>query len=130
MAVFLVDYENECDRLLDGIPYAKLSMDDEIIFFYSKRVCRVSMEMHEKLEQIPAKKSYIKVDAETPNALDFQLVSYLGARIHNKPLEKYYILSKDKGYDCVCDFWLYNDVTVKRIEQMSRYIDIDKSILQ
>ena len=43
----------------------------------------------------------------TKNALDFQLSSYLGYIIReneDKPYN-YYIVSKDKGFECIINFW-------------------------
>lgn len=37
--------------------------------------------------------------------MDFQLSSYLGYLIAKNPEDKYYIVSKDKGYDVLCLFW-------------------------
>ena len=58
------------------------------------------------------------------NALDFQLSTYLGACVQKHPEKKYYIISKDSGYDYVCDFWKNTNVYVKRIARFSYYSDI------
>lgn len=127
VACFLIDYENESERMLEGISIVSLTENDEIIIFYSKRVGRISMEMHQRLEKIPAKKTYIKVETNSSNALDFQLVTYLGACIHNKPTREYYIISRDTDFDCVCKFWANYNVFVKRINQFCNYADIKKT---
>lgn len=121
MACFLIDYENECGRLLEGISLLGLSKKDEIIFFYSKSAPHITFNLHKELEKIPAKKLYIEVETGTANSLDFQLSSYLGACIHHNPDKAYYIVSKDNGYDCVCRFWMNKNVFVKRIERLYRY---------
>lgn len=105
MACLLIDYENESGRMLEGISFLELREDDEIIFFYSLNASRITMELHRELEKIKAKKIYIKTETGTPNSLDFQLSSYLGACIQKYPQKKYYIVSEDHGYDCVCHFW-------------------------
>ena len=130
MATFFVDYENESDRLLDGILFANLKYEDEVFIFYSNRSGRISMNMHEILEQVHAKKTYIKAETGTPNALDFQLVTYLGACIHNKPLKEYYIVSNDCGFDCVCKFWSQHNVLVRRISRFGHYVDVDNNFLE
>ncbi|MDE5985581.1 MAG: hypothetical protein K2H13_10050 [Eubacterium sp.] len=124
MACFLIDYENESGRVLEGISLLNLTSNDEIIFFYSKKVTRITMELHRELERIPAKKLYIKIETGMPNSLDFQLSSYLGACIQKNPNQEYYIISKDCGYDCVCRFWRNINVRVNRIEQCCYYAQI------
>lgn len=121
MACFLIDYENENGRLLEGISLLGLGKNDEIIFFYSKHAAHLTMELHRELERIPAKKLYILVESGTQNALDFQLSSYLGACIQKSPKKEYYIISKDHGYDCICRFWKNKNINVKRIERFSYY---------
>ncbi|MDE6506362.1 MAG: hypothetical protein K2K71_03800 [Eubacterium sp.] len=126
MACFLIDYENESGRLLEGISLLGLNKNDEIIFFYSKNASHITMELHKELERIKVKKLYIKTEPGTQNSLDFKLSSYLGACIQKNPKKKYYIVSKDCGYDCVCRFWNNKNVYVKRIEKFCYYADINK----
>lgn len=116
MACILIDYENLSGRKLEGISLLGLTKKDEIIIFYSENASRLTMELHKELERIPSKKLYIKAETGTQNSLDFQLSSYLGACIQQNPSKKYYIASKDHGYDCVCRFWRNKNVYVKRLE--------------
>ncbi|MDE6469702.1 MAG: hypothetical protein K2L19_01590, partial [Eubacterium sp.] len=119
IACFLIDYENESGRALEGISLLGLTKNDELIFFYSKNAARITMELHRELERITAKKLYIKLETGTPNSLDFQLSSYLGACIQKNPEKEYFIVSKDCGYDCVCQFWKNKNIFVSRIERFS-----------
>ena len=48
------------------------------------------------------------------NALDFQLVSYLGYMIASKRDCHYVIISNDKGYDPVSCFWQERGIQIKR----------------
>ncbi len=121
MARFLIDYENEGGRVLEGISLLNLTENDAIILFYSRRASRITMELHEEFERIPAKKLYIKVETGAENALDFQLASCLGAFVHQNPNDEYYIISKDRGYDCVCHFWKSRRIFVERIERFCYY---------
>lgn len=121
MACFLIDYENELGRSLEGISLLGLTQNDEIIFFYSKNADNITIELHTELERIQAKKLYIKVEAGRKNSLDFQLSTYLGACIQKHPEKEYYIVSKDSGYDSVCNFWKNTNIYVKRIERFSHY---------
>lgn len=124
MACFFIDYENLGGTALECIAAAKLKKSDEIVIFYSKNASKMSFEFHEKLENIKTKKTYILVDADVPNALDFQLSSYLGACVQNNPAQKYYIISKDRGFDCVCRFWQRRNSFVERINGFYNYANI------
>lgn len=83
------------------------------------------MELHKELEKVKAKKLYITIETGSPHSLDFQLVSYLGACVKEHPKKKYFIISKDTGYDCVCHFWKNRKIDVKRIERFCYYADIN-----
>lgn len=121
MACFFIDYENQSGRALEGISLIGLNKSDELIFFYSENSSRITMELHKELEKIKAKKLYIPVGGGIPNSLDFQLSTYLGACIQKNPQKKYFIISKDKGFDCVCHFWRNKNIFVKRIERFCYY---------
>lgn len=121
MAYFFIDYENLSGRALEGISLVKFRKSDELIFFHNKTLVKISFELHKELEQIKAKKKYILVETGTGNALDFQLSSYLGNCISKSPDAQFYIVSKDRGFDCVCHFWQKRDIRVKRLEQLYEY---------
>ena len=123
MACFLIDYENESGGMLDGISLLGLKRNDEIVFFYSENASHLTMDLHKELESIQAKKLYIEAESGKKNALDFQLVSYLGSCIKEFPKKKYYIVSKDGGFNCVCKFWTKRKVDVKRIDKLCYYIN-------
>ena len=121
MACFLVDYENEGGRNLEGISFAGLTEEDELIIFYSKKSYSINMERHKELERVKAKKFYIQIEVGSPNALDFQLSTFLGACIHKNPNNTYYIVSKDHSFEYVCRFWKDKGVYVKRIREFYNF---------
>lgn len=103
MAIYLVDYENTQNLL--GIN--ALSENDYVIIFYSQKASSLSFEIHKEILSSKAVVEYKCVDVGSQNALDFQLVSYLGYLIkQNENSEcKLYIVSKDKGFSFVATFW-------------------------
>ena len=126
MACFLIDYENKAGKALENISLLNLTEEDEIIFFHSKNTTKITLELHLELEKTPAKKVYISADTGIPNALDFQLSSYLGACIQENPGREYCIVSKDTDYDCVCSFWQKQDFSVRRLGEIYEYVKPDK----
>ena len=121
MACILIDLENEKGTVLEGISLLNFSKNDEIVVFYSNSVPYITMELHKEFETIKAKKEYIKVETGKTNALDFQLSTYLGFCIQKNPKNNYYIVSKDRDFDCVCRFWQNRSINVKRIDRFCYY---------
>ena len=76
MAFYLVDYENVNTEGLQGVE--QLTAADEVIIFYSEHADRLTFDLHRRLNESKAQIHYFKVGACKKNALDFQLVSYLG----------------------------------------------------
>ena len=99
--IYLVDYENVPNTGLEGIE--NLTENDRVIIFL-KENNTFKAKTHVKLERALAQKEYIFVNADTANALDFQLVSYLGILSTENPREQYVIISKDQGYDAAIKF--------------------------
>ncbi len=110
---YLVDYENVHKSGLNGIE--ELRRTDTVIIFYSENADSLSFELHHYLAQSKAVVKYIKVDTEGKNALDFQLSSYIGYLIGRNEHCKCYIVSNDKGYHNVRDFWKKRDAKIRMV---------------
>ena len=76
MSIFLVDYENVSASGLDGLE--KLTEEDVVYIFYTENADRLTFDAHRRLLESRAAVRYYKVESGTKNALDFQLVSFLG----------------------------------------------------
>ena len=101
---YLVNYENTKQKGIEDISYLKEG--DNLVVFYSVVCDNIPLSLVEKLNKIGVKLSAIKAKVGTKNALDFQLSSYLGYLIKEFGSNaQYYIVSDDKGYGCLCDFW-------------------------
>ncbi len=115
MNYFLIDYENiRCD----GIKELKDIKDgDALIMFYSDQCKNISLDVLNDVFSRKITYQSFKASVGTKNALDFQLSSYLGYLIgkSSAPATNYYIVSNDKGYDCLCDYWKSLSVNVRRI---------------
>lgn len=119
MNFFLIDYENVKLRPNDEV--IRCEEGDEVIVFFSSCCKNIQMDAIEDIMRKQAIFSCIEVYAGSGNALDFQLSSYLGYLIGlGYENANFYIVSNDKGYDCLCDFWqnLYN-VNVKRLPRVA-----------
>lgn len=99
--IALIDYENVGSNGLKGVE--NISSKDKIIIFY-KENSTLTMSAHKKLECSKAEKEYICVKKNTKNALDFQLVAYLGLLCYKEPDKEYAIISNDGGFDSAIEF--------------------------
>lgn len=120
--IYLVDYENVNLYGMTGIE--KLEADDRVIVFLGNTMGAIPFEWHIRISDAPAKVKYIKCGKVCKNYLDFQLATYCGYLMSGLESEKVFIVSKDKGFDSVIDFWTDNKENVK----ISRVETIDESL--
>lgn len=113
MATFLIDYENVGVPGLDGL--TKLIEKDIIYIFYSENADRLTFGLHKRLSESRAQINYMKIGIGSKNALDFQLASFLGYLVSQNPKETFYVVSKDKGFDCLSKFWSKKNTTVNNV---------------
>jgi hypothetical protein len=103
MKAYLIDFENVKSKGLTGIE--QLSEDDKVIIFYSENSDTISFEMHRKVMTSKADIEYLKVRVGGKNALDFQLSTLLGYLLAKEIYSHILIISGDKGFDKLHDFW-------------------------
>lgn len=111
MKAFLIDFENVKSKGLEGIE--NLTEDDKVIIFYSENSDTITFEMHKKVLACKADIEYFKVHVGGKNALDFQLSTLLGFLVAKKEFSHIFIISNDKGFDFLHDFWSGNYVDDK-----------------
>lgn len=110
MAIYLIDFENVHSDGLKGIE--KLERSDECYIFYSEHAGVLTFNMHKKITESRAKMYYVEAQVGMKNALDFQLVSYLGYMLREKPEATYCLISNDKAFELVSKFWQDKGVNV------------------
>lgn len=103
MKIFLIDFENVKSKGLTGID--QLEADDTVIIMYSENSDTISFEMHQKVMTCKADVEYFKVHVGGKNALDFQLSSLLGYIVARGEHSHIFIISNDRGFDFLHDFW-------------------------
>lgn len=103
MAVYLIDFENVTSAGISGIQ--RLTKEDKVYIFYTVNASNMSFAAHLNLLSSPAEVIYYNVTSGGKNALDFQLASFLGYLISKGEDKDFYIISNDKGYDHVKNFW-------------------------
>ena len=110
MAVYMIDYENVKTGGLNGI--SRLTDADRVIIFYSENANRLTFDLHQRLMASTAQIEYREVSVGGHNALDFQLVTYLGFLIAQEPNGQYLIISNDRGFEYVVNFWRRDGLSI------------------
>lgn len=100
---YFIDYENVHKTGFKGL--LNLSSNDNVIIFYSGNADKITFNLHKEIVDSKADITYFEVKAGGKNALDFQLSTYLGYLIGNKKKTRCYIVSNDRGFEFVRDFW-------------------------
>ncbi|MCQ2408475.1 MAG: PIN domain-containing protein [Oscillospiraceae bacterium] len=102
MRLFLIDYENVNAAGLRGIGQADRS--DRIILFYSHAANTLSFEIMDEMMDSGIMPERVCLEHTGKNALDFQLVTFLGYLIAKEKADSYYIISKDFGFQSAIRF--------------------------
>lgn len=102
----MIDFENVKSKGLTGIDL--LSNNDKVIILYSENSDTISFDMHKKVLESTADIEYLKVKVGGKNALDFQLSTLLGFLVAKGDNSHIFIISNDKGFDKLHDFWNVN----------------------
>ena len=114
MGIYFVDYENVGDQGLAGA--RSLTEKDRIIVFYNDRIKSIAFDAYIEMTETRAKVEHIKIVKTGKNYLDFQLITYLGFLLGKGEKDFVYLITKDKGFDSVVDFWKGRNVNICRRE--------------
>ena len=109
---YLIDSENVGDSWISLLLSA--APEDEILVFYTLKSPHMSYRNLILLKQSPREVCFIEC-CEGANALDFQLCTELGYRIHEAPACEYVIVTNDTGYDAVVKYWKQRSIAVRRL---------------
>ena len=109
MAVYLIDYENVYIDGLQGVE--KLTEQDAVHIFYTQNRCGLTFGLYQQLISCKAGihlnevAMSLKNNEPVKNALDIQLMMYVGYVIGTKQSEQIYIISKDKDFRLGLEFY-------------------------
>ena len=99
---FFIDLENVRSYGLEGI--LLLKPDDKVYVFYSDNANTLTIPTIESLNESSATVKYIKTNYTGANAMDFQIVTLLGASIEKEKEGRFYIISHDNGFRSAVKF--------------------------
>ena len=99
---YLVDTENINTCWINI--FKNMKKQDQMLLFYTENTPYLSYEYMNDLFELERRPEMIRCKTGR-NALDFQLVSHLGYLIHNDKSQSYVIVTKDKAYKVVAEYW-------------------------
>ncbi len=100
---FIVDFENTDCRGLKGVQY--LEKEDKLDIFFSQCCSKIEMEYWEEIRNSGCEFHICKLEHSGQNALDFYIASYVGELFGQGCCELVAIVSRDKGFSAVRDYW-------------------------
>lgn len=109
---YYVDSENVGDEWIKLLE--KADDDSHFLIFYTTKSPHMSYPSVVKLLSLNKNLEFILCH-EGNNALDFQLVTYLGYQLYKEPEHDIYIVSKDTGFDAIIHFWEERNISIHRI---------------
>ena len=110
MNIYFIDYENTKLHGLYGIE--KLGRFDKVIIFYSENAQSITIDCMKSINDTKAKVTLEHAEIGRHDFLDFQLSSYLGYMVRKHSFADFFIVSADKGYECLESFWKNKGVNV------------------
>lgn len=114
MMHLLIDYENVNYCGLNGIEY--LTDEDSITFFFSNSSNKIPKNRMQQILDSGCKFDICKLANTGKNAVDFYIASAVGEIFAHNPNVNIGIVSEDKGFKAVRDYWL------KRMNPSSRLV--------
>ena len=111
MKYYLIDTENVGSDWIRLIEKAKAK--DRFVLFWTKNSPRVTYQDLQTITDPQIQMEAVQFHTGQ-NALDFQLVSYMGHILNKRAKAQFIIVSKDHGYDPVAEFWSEKGYNVSR----------------
>ena len=106
----LIDYENVQPKslaLLDGVPF-------KVYVFHGANQTKVSIEFARKLQKLGENATYVQIEGNGSNALDFHIAFTIGELSKADPSGYFHIISKDTGFDPLIRYAKQRKILVQR----------------
>ncbi|MCC8043934.1 MAG: PIN domain-containing protein [Clostridiales bacterium] len=110
---FLIDYENVGESGLDGLEY--LESTDTLAIFYSVSHDKISRKMIDRIMDSGCCFETYRLKKTGKNALDFYIISRVGELLGSGYSGKLVVISKDKGYCAMRDYWTARGIPSQRM---------------
>lgn len=110
---FMIDLENTRSKGLQGAEY--LSPDDQVTIFYSQSCMKVEKGRLQQIIDAGSILDICRLQRVGKNALDFYIASRIGEVFGSGYRGTVAIVSGDKGYEAIRDYWANCAVSAGRV---------------
>ena len=110
---FMIDYENVREAGLSGVEH--LCDTDALTIFYSASCDKVSKGVMDSILKSGCRFMAVRLKRTGKNALDFYIVSQIGELFGEGFEGKVVVVSRDKGYIAMKDYWAGRGIPESRI---------------
>lgn len=107
----LVDVENVRDAGFVGAEW--LTSEDGLVIFYSTCCDKVRRGIMETIESSGCYLDAVKLEKTGKNALDFYIASYIAELASGSSCDEIAVVSKDRGFQAVLDYWKWRKPRLK-----------------
>ncbi len=91
----LIDYENVQPKSISILDQEYF----KVIFFVGENQSKINFDLADAIQNLGNKASYVKINGNGPNALDFHVAFYIGQLAKENPDAFFHIISRDKGFE-------------------------------
>ena len=122
MNIYFIDSENVNKDYIDDLEL--LSRGDRVIVFVSEMSHKLDYWSVSKIIKAKSRFQVVNCLCGAKDALDKQLISYVGFEVRMNKKCNYYIISNDKGFDVLEPFWEQIGRNVKRYDSIRESFNI------
>ncbi len=87
----LIDYENVQPKSISILDQEYF----KVIFFVGENQSKINFDLADAIQNLGNKASYVKINGNGPNALDFHVAFYIGQLAKENPDAFFHIISRD-----------------------------------
>jgi len=110
----LIDFENVQPRNLELLTKHPF----QVYVFVGASQTKVSFDLADSMQLLGNNAKYIKISGNGQNALDFHIAYYVGELAAKDPDARFYIVSKDKGFDTLIDHLTKREIRIQRVKDL------------
>jgi len=110
----LIDFENVQPRNLELLTKHPF----RVYVFVGASQTKVSFDLADSMQLLGNNAKYIKISGNGQNALDFHIAYYVGELAAKDPDARFYIVSKDKGFDTLIDHLTKRKIRIQRVKDL------------
>lgn len=111
----LIDYENKQPKDLSELNTEYY----RVMVFIGATQKTIPVELSMALQPMGTRAEYLIISGDGKNALDFHIAFYIGRIATQHPTARFYIISKDKGYDPLIKHLKEKEISVTRLHEIS-----------